>query len=386
MLFFSPEIIVMALWLGWCLDRLWGEPSRLHPLVGFGHLASWLELRQNPASAQKARKDSDSGHSHEVDSDKAGCSEVNSDAADAEDKCANRLLGLISWCLLVLPLPSVLFYFSAPVAVFDLFLPSDLSTEVSQAQAQGLWPILTWPILTQLILFLVLLAVNALCLYFALGARSLAEHLQWIYQPLQNGDLQQAREKVGWIVSRDTSDMDAHRVSRAAIESGLENGSDAIFAPLFWFALAGAPGVVLYRLANTLDAMWGYKTPRMLHFGWAAARLDDVLNYIPARLTAMVYCCCGSWHWGIRCWQYQGGQWESPNAGPVMAAGAGALKVILGGGDNYHGQWKERPALGVSRAPEANDIQRTVQLLLRSQWIWLCVLSGVAVIYWVLYL
>lgn len=212
--------------------------------------------------------------------------------------------------------------------------------------------------------------VPIVLLYLAVGAQSLAQHAQVVQHALAEGDLALARERVGWIVSRETSELDEAGVARAAIESVLENGSDAIFAALFWFLLLGAPGAVLYRLSNTLDAMWGYKNDRYLHFGWAAARFDDVLNYIPARLAALTYLLLGNAANGWRCWRTQAPTWYSPNAGPVMAAGAGALGVSLGGGARYHGQWKERPPLGCGPAPTHQDIGRALRLVNRGMWLW----------------
>ncbi|AXK40537.1 adenosylcobinamide-phosphate synthase CbiB [Crenobacter cavernae] len=211
---------------------------------------------------------------------------------------------------------------------------------------------------------------QVLLLYLAIGATSLAQHAQAVVEALMSNDLPLARERVGMIVSRDTSALSEEDVARATIESVLENGSDAIFAAVFWFLLLGAPGVVLYRLANTLDAMWGYRSERYVYFGWAAARFDDVLNYIPARLTALTYIVLGNVRDGWRCWRAQAPTWYSPNAGPVMAAGAGALGVALGGAAVYHGQLKQRPALGLLRAPDASDIQRAIQLVERGLWLW----------------
>src|SRR5690606_40847636 len=122
--------------------------------------------------------------------------------------------------------------------------------------------------------------VDVLALYCALGLRSLGEHVLPVAEALRRGDLDAARQRVGYLVSRETRELDEPAVARAATESVLENGSDAVFAALFWFVVAGAPGVVLYRLSNTLDGMWGYCNQRFEPFGWAAARIDDVLNYL----------------------------------------------------------------------------------------------------------
>jgi adenosylcobinamide-phosphate synthase len=193
--------------------------------------------------------------------------------------------------------------------------------------------------------------VDILALYCALGMRSLGEHVQPVADALRRQDLDEARTRVGYLVSRQTSELDATDVARAATESVLENGSDAVFAAIFWFAVAGAPGVVLYRLSNTLDAMWGYRNERFERFGWAAARIDDVLNYIPARLVALTYAVLGKTRAALRCWRQQAPHWDSPNAGPVMAAGAGALGVALGGPAIYHGELHERPQLGKACLP-----------------------------------
>ncbi|NKQ11473.1 adenosylcobinamide-phosphate synthase CbiB [Pseudomonas sp. SST3] len=216
--------------------------------------------------------------------------------------------------------------------------------------------------------------IEILLLYVALGLRSLGEHLLPVANALRNGDLTEARRRVGFIVSRDPSGLDEQGVARAATESALENGSDAVFAALFWFAVAGAPGVVLYRLSNTLDAMWGYRNQRFERFGWAAARIDDVLNFVPARLVALTYAVLGQTRKAWRCWRQQAPLWDSPNAGPVMAAGAGALGVSLGGPAIYHGEVHHRPTLGVGEAPQARDIERALDMVWAGVGVWLLVL------------
>jgi adenosylcobinamide-phosphate synthase len=118
-----------------------------------------------------------------------------------------------------------------------------------------------------------------------------------------------------------------------------------------------------------------YKDGRRVYFGWAAARLDDLLNFVPARLTALTYALLGHTQTALACWRAQAAQWSSPNAGPVMAAGAGALKVGVGGTARYHGQDEDRPALGVGAPPTAADIDRAVGLVERGQWLWLGVFA-----------
>ncbi len=300
------------------LDRLLGEPRRFHPLVGFGNYVAWLERRLNRNSPLTT----------------APTGILYSIGRSVRD--SGKLRGVFAWLLAI-----------APFLAITIFL----------WQQPVLRP---W--------------LSVLILYFALGLQSLREHANRIQIALEADDLNTARQRVGEIVSRDTETMQAEDVARASVESVLENGNDAVFGALFWFAILGAPGALLFRLANTLDAMWGYRTPRYLHFGWAAARFDDVLNYIPARLTAISYALLGNVHLALRCWREQAPAWDSPNAGPVMASGAGSLGILLGGAANYHGVQEQRPSLGAGLAPQAADIGRALKLVQRGVWLWLAVL------------
>jgi len=208
------------------------------------------------------------------------------------------------------------------------------------------------------------LAIDVVVLYLAVGLRSLGDHARRVQRALAAEDIDEARAAVGMIVSRDTRALDARRAAAATVESVLENGNDAVLGALFWYLVGGAGGVVAYRLVNTLDAMWGYRTARLEKFGWAAARLDDVLNWIPARLAALTYgLCAGRPLAAWRCVRLQGLRAESPNAGVVMAAGAGALGVRVGGPSVYHGRLRWRPRFGVGRAPAAEAIDRAIRLV-----------------------
>ncbi|KMQ80655.1 Adenosylcobinamide-phosphate synthase [Candidatus Burkholderia pumila] len=222
--------------------------------------------------------------------------------------------------------------------------------------------------------------VHVLLLWLALGAKSLHDHIAPIARALSFGDIDNARALTSRIVSRDTSKADVNALSRAAIESALENGNDAIFGVLFWFAIAGGPGALMFRLANTLDAMWGYRTPRYLCFGWATARFDDALNFIPARFTAASYALTGDTHMAWHCWRTQARSWDSPNAGPVMASGAGSLNVLIGGAAVYHGVLEARPTLGAGHDATPRHVVPALRLVERSTLLWLAVLLILALL------
>ena len=225
------------------------------------------------------------------------------------------------------------------------------------------------------------LAAHAVLLYFSLGLRSLREHNLPIAHALERGDLAAARALTARIVSRDTASAGEEQLAKASTESLLENGNDAVFGALFWFVLAGGAGALLFRLANTLDAMWGSRSSRYLQFGCCTARIDDTLNIVPARLTALSYVLlAGERKMAWRCWREQAPRWSSPNAGPVMASGAGALGVSLGGSASYDGVAEQRPALGYGRPAQRVDIARAWQLVQTTTILWLvtfCLIAGV---------
>lgn len=209
------------------------------------------------------------------------------------------------------------------------------------------------------------LLIDALGLWFALGYRSLQQHLAAI---VDAPDVAGARAMTQRIVSRDMDGADESAVASAAVESGLENGADAVFAPLFWFLLGGGIAAALYRLCNTLDAMWGYRNTRYERFGKWAARCDDVLNLLPSQCNALAYALLSSYRRAaITCWWRQGWAWKSPAAGSVMAAGAAGLGLALGGPAVYHGELQHRAQLGEGRSARLSDISHC-QGLLRRCW------------------
>lgn len=301
-------LVSLTIVISLLLDAIVGEPRRWHPLVGFGNTAASLESILNRSKY---------------------------------NQLLLRLAGALAWCLLVLPAVMMVWYINHYA----------LNNEIYQPYIE--------------------VVIGVICLTFAVGTKSLVQHAHAVSSALKSGDLSLAQQRVGMIVSRDTSKSDSLAIKRATIESVLENGSDAIFAAIFWFVLLGAPGVVLYRLANTLDAMWGYRTTRFTYFGWAAARIDDGLNWVPARLTALSYALSGNIVTALKCWMQQAKYWHGINPGVVMASGAGALNISIGGAATYHGEQVLRPELGGINTPVIADIDRAVKLIYKSILIWL---------------
>jgi adenosylcobinamide-phosphate synthase len=214
---------------------------------------------------------------------------------------------------------------------------------------------------------LVQTATTALATWAALGAASLAEEGAAMARALHAGDLDGARARLPHLCGRDPAALDLVGVAGASVESIAENTSDAVVAPLLWGAVAGAPGLLAYRAVNTLDAMVGYRSPRYRHFGWAAARLDDVANLLPSRAAAGLTTLCaplvgGSARGAWRAWWRDAAAHPSPNAGQLEAVFAGALEVRLGGRTVYPHGTEQRPLLGYGRAPDAGDLTRGVEL------------------------
>ncbi|MER7890783.1 cobalamin biosynthesis protein [Micromonospora sp. NPDC094482] len=200
-----------------------------------------------------------------------------------------------------------------------------------------------------------------------LGGRTLRHEAEVMGRTLRAGDLPAARQRLGHLCGRDPSTLDEPELARATVESVAENTSDAVVAPLLWGAVGGLPGLLGYRAANTLDAMIGHRSPRYARFGTPAARLDDLLNLVPARLTGLLTVALapiahGDRDRAWRVWRRDRNDHPSPNAGQCEAAMAGALGVRLGGRNVYFGRSEVRPFLGDGPRPQARHLKRAARL------------------------
>lgn len=289
---YSPALALVA---AVALDRLFGDPRRLHPVSGFGRLAERTE--------RGLWRDS-------------------------------RLYGSCYAALLVVST-------SAVVAGVEQRLRSRPRARTVFAAA---------------------------VLWSTLGGRSLGRCASALGSAVADGELERARALAPALVGRDPTGLGGTELCRAAVESVAENTTDAIVAPLLWFAACGAPGAAAYRAVNTLDAMVGHRSPRYAAFGWASARLDDALTWPCARIAtgltvALAPVVGGSRRETLRAVAGAHGH-PSPNAGLIEAAFAGALRVRLGGRNDYAGRVEQRPSLGRGELPCPPDVERAVRLSL----------------------
>lgn len=287
---------LLALFIGWVLDLVFGDPNRLpHPIVWFGRTIAFCEHRLNRGRYRK-------------------------------------LKGALVAIVLILSV----FGLTYLLCTFFLFFNS-----------------------------LFFLFFNAVIIFYCLAGTTLIREVREVFFTLDRS-LDEGRKQVARIVGRDTAELSAQEVRAAALETLAENLSDGVIAPLFWLALLGTPGMVAYKMANTLDSMIGYKTPRYKDFGCWAAHIDDAVNYIPARLTALLMVVVAPWkNWGelLRFVWRNGRKHASPNSGYPEAALAGILNCRFGGPHYYFGQLFDKPYIGQNDRPlTTQDMQTAVRI------------------------
>jgi adenosylcobinamide-phosphate synthase len=213
------------------------------------------------------------------------------------------------------------------------------------------------------------LTSTAAATYLSVAGRALAGAAREVAEPLLLGDVEEARRRLPSLVGRDATRLDEGEIARAVIESVAENTTDAVVAPAVWAVLGGAPGTLAYRAVNTMDAMVGHRSPRYERFGWASARLDDVANWVPARVTAALVV----WSRPERAaaiWQAvrrDAPAHPSPNSGVAEAAFAAALGLRLGGENRYGDRTEVRASLGDGRPAQPGDINAAIRLALEVQ-------------------
>jgi adenosylcobinamide-phosphate synthase len=219
--------------------------------------------------------------------------------------------------------------------------------------------------------------LEILLIYYSISARSLSQEAMDVYHALKKNDLIGAKKRVAMIVGRDTRHLSSTGVAQAAVESVAENLVDGIMAPLFFAVIGGAPLAVAYKMINTLDSMVGYKNDRYYKFGRVSARMDDLFNYLPARLSVFIISLCSgilskktlksTFITALR----DGRKHTSPNAGLPEAAFSGALNIRLGGPNMYHGKVIEKPFIGKEFGPvKTEDIEKACHLMLLSALAW----------------
>lgn len=297
----------ITLLVGWVLDLIVGDPARLpHPVVWFGKAIAAFEHRLNRGRHRKL-------------------------------KGALTAVGLVLFVFLVAcVLRNVL-------GIIDLFIVDSTHGQVYHI-----------PVLLYLF--------DVLAIFYCLAGTTLIREVRAVFRALDTS-LEQGRAQVARIVGRDTSELSAQEVRAAALETLAENLSDGVIAPLFWLALLGAPGMLAYKMVNTLDSMIGYRTERYRDFGCWAAHIDDIANYVPARLTALLMVLASGRLRLLRFVWTNGSRHASPNSGYPEAALAGILDCRFGGPHYYFGQLFDKPYIGTNdRQLTTADMKKAVRI------------------------
>ena len=231
-------------------------------------------------------------------------------------------------------------------------------------------------------------ALSSVILYFTITPRSLTRDGMEIYHLLKEGDIVAARKRLSWIVGRDTENLDESDIARGTVETIAENTTDGIISPLFWFLLFGPVGAMVYRAGNTMDSMLGYKNDRYLYFGRFAARLDDVLNYIPARITFLLFVAAAAilkldWKNAKKIGLRDAPKHPSPNGGYAEATVAGAMHVRLGGYNYYEGKPEFREYMGDPDTPlKADHIKKAIYMMYGATIIFVVIESALIFFLW----
>ena len=292
-----------SLLIGWLLDLIFGDPARLpHPVVWFGKMIASCEQSLNKGSYRK-------------------------------------LKGALTAISLILFAFALAWMLRRVLGIFALFIFDGTREQVYQI-----------PILLYLF--------DAIIIFYCLAGTTLIREVRAVFLALDRS-LEEGRKQVARIVGRDTSELSAQEVRTAALETLAENLSDGVIAPLFWLAILGTPGMLAYKMVNTLDSMIGYKTDRYKDFGWWAAHIDDIANYIPARLTALLMVLSTGRLGLLRFVWKNGRNHASPNSGYPEAALAAILDCRFGGPHYYFGELFDKPYIGTNDRPLTTDDMKT---------------------------
>ena len=292
-----------SLLIGWLLDLLFGDPQKLpHPVVWFGKMIASCDHHYNKRTHRK-------------------------------------LKGALSAITLILFVFAFAWMIRKFLGVFALFIFDGTHEQVYQIP-------------------LLLYIFDALAIFYCLAGTTLIREVREVFLALDRS-LEEGRKQVARIVGRDTSELSAQEVRTAALETLAENLSDGVIAPLFWLAILGTPGMLAYKMVNTLDSMIGYKTDRYRDFGCWAAHIDDIANYIPARLTAFLMV-LGTGRLGLLRFVWKNGRnHASPNSGYPESALAAILDCRFGGPHYYFGQLFDKPYIGTNNRPLTTDDMKT---------------------------